>query len=117
MSKHNETGIKGEAIALKFLQKNDYRILECNWRYEKKEIDIIALYQNILVFVEVKTRSVNAIAPPEASVTPKKQALLKIAAQAYLCLYENNYQVRFDVISIHVHNGQLIKIDHFQNAF
>jgi len=118
MFKHNETGIKGEAIAVKFLQKKGFIIIAQNWRFEKKEIDIIAKFNNILVFVEVKTRSNLRFGPPEESVGVKKQAFLKFAAEAFLAA--NNYNdcpIRFDVISIMLERGTLKDIQHFEDAF
>ena len=55
---HNITfGNKGEELALEFLKKLKYTILQTNWRYKKAEIDIIGIDKDILVFVEVKTRT------------------------------------------------------------
>jgi putative endonuclease len=57
MAAHNELGKKGEQLAIDFLIKNEYKILEKNYRYLKAEVDIIAQKENTLVVVEVKTRS------------------------------------------------------------
>ncbi len=57
MAFHNDLGKKGERIAVDYLIKNGYKILERNWRYLKAEIDIIAKKDNTLAIVEVKTRS------------------------------------------------------------
>ena len=65
MSKHNELGVKGEVIALEFLEKKGYDILEINWRFAKTEVDIIARDLNTLVIVEVKTRTSEAFGLPE----------------------------------------------------
>ena len=118
MSKHNETAIKGEAIAVKFLQKKGFIIVAQNWRFEKKEIDIISEYNNILIFVEVKTRSNLKFGTPEESVGSKKQSFLRLAAQAFLMAHNyNNYQIRFDVISIMIENETIKDILHFEDAF
>tara|TARA_B100000900_G_scaffold385375_1_gene374966 strand:- start:1504 stop:1701 length:198 start_codon:yes stop_codon:yes gene_type:complete len=57
MASHIELGKEGEIIAQQFLQKNGFKILNCNWRHLRYEVDIIALDRDFLVFVEVKTRS------------------------------------------------------------
>jgi len=62
---HNlETGRKGESIALSYLEKNSYRILQKNWHFLHKEVDIIALDKDCLVIVEVKTRTGAAYIDP-----------------------------------------------------
>jgi putative endonuclease len=72
MAKHNELGALGEALAVEFLQKNKYKIVERNWRFKKAEIDIIAQKNNVLAIVEVKTRSSNYFGNPQDFVNQKK---------------------------------------------
>ncbi|HEX8576362.1 MAG TPA: YraN family protein, partial [Flavobacterium sp.] len=48
MAEHNELGKQGEALAVEYLQKNGYTILETNWVFQKAEIDIIAQKENVL---------------------------------------------------------------------
>ena len=57
MAEHNDLGKFGEELAVEFLQKNGYTILETNWTFQKAEIDILAQKDTILAVVEVKTRS------------------------------------------------------------
>ena len=57
MAEHNELGKLGEELAVDFLIEKGYDILETNWTFQKAEVDIIALKENILAVVEVKTRS------------------------------------------------------------
>jgi putative endonuclease len=71
MAKHNELGKKGEQLAIDFLIKNEYKILEKNYRYLKAEVDIIAQKGAILVAVEVKTRSSNYFEEPQDAVKDK----------------------------------------------
>src|ERR1051325_10501551 len=78
MSKHNELGVKGEVVALEFLEKKGYDILEINWRFEKTEVDIIARDRNTLVIVEVKTRTSESFGMPEDSVNRLKQKTLPL---------------------------------------
>lgn len=74
---HNKLlGIEGEDFAVTFLKKLGWQILERNWRNKKAELDIIAKDGEILVFVEVKTRSTNYFGPPEWAVTEKKSVCL-----------------------------------------
>ena len=57
MAEHNELGKLGEELAVSYLQKNGYIIMDTNWTFQKAEIDIIAKKENTLAIVEVKTRS------------------------------------------------------------
>lgn len=116
MAAHNDLGEKGENLACEFLLRKGY-ILSCrNWKSGKAEVDIIALHQNEIVFVEVKTRATNAFGEPEDFVNEKKQDLLRNAAENYVI--ENNVEeeVRFDVISIVLNNKEMI-INHIETAF
>lgn len=117
MSKHNETGVKGEQIAEKFLQEKGYVILHRNWCAGKKEVDLVAQKADVLIFVEVKTRSSVYFAFPEESVDFRKQAYLRAAAEAFLDSYPGHLKVQFDVVSIHLSNDSIKEIVHFEDAF
>ena len=73
MAIHNITGKEGEELARRYLEANDYLILETNWRIGHLEADIIAYKDNRIVFVEVKTRSEGMIARPMEAVDRQKQ--------------------------------------------
>lgn len=117
MAKHNETGVKGEEIAENFLQTKGYKLLHRNWRFEKKEVDIIADLDGLLVFVEVKTRSDAYFGYPEDAVGTKKQDFLKTAAEAFLYQNPEYTRIRFDIISIITQKGTTKEIVHFEDAF
>ncbi len=117
MSKHLELGKQGEEIATKFLSKKGHQILETNWRYRKSEIDIITRHEDVLIFVEVKTRSDDYYGRPESFVTDRKRALMIDAAGAYMEEIGHDWEIRFDVISIIYHNHAHQSIDHFKDAF
>ncbi len=103
-----------EQIAADFLIDNGYEILELNFRYKKGEIDIIAICDDFLVFVEVKYRKTKLRGAPVESVNLGKQ--IKISDTAAYFLVRNKRfikkQVRFDVIGI---LGD--EITHYVNAF
>ncbi|GAA4459148.1 YraN family protein [Rurimicrobium arvi] len=117
MSKHNEIGTNGELQAMNFLKKKEYIILASNWRYGKKEVDIIAKDGKDLVFVEVKTRRSKRFGFPEESVSPAKQRHLKEAAVAYCAQTGYVKSIRFDVISIEWNGAEAPEIRHFHDAF
>jgi putative endonuclease len=116
MTNHIELGKAGETIAVTHLEGKGYRILERNWRWGREEIDIIARDGNFVVIVEVKTRSSNVIAEPEASVTKSKQRILVRAANAYVNYRRLQGEVRFDIISVLIGpDGHTI--NHIADAF
>ena len=67
--KRREVGILGERIAQSFLEQNGYNIVETNYRCSEGEIDVIARREDLLVFVEVRTRRSNNFGSPEESIT------------------------------------------------
>jgi len=98
--KKKELGKEGEDIAVRFLKKNKYKILEKNFRTPLGEIDIIARDGDTLVFVEVKTRENPLFGEPFESVNyHKKRKLIKVAS-LYLKRLRDIPPCRFDVISI-----------------
>ncbi|MBS1771873.1 MAG: YraN family protein [Bacteroidetes bacterium] len=117
MPKHKETGIKGEQIAENFLLKKGYKILHRNWRFEKKEIDIIAETDGLLVFVEVKTRSYYGFGYPEDAVSAKKQEFMKLSAEEFTSIHKEYTDVRFDIISILLKGDEASEIVHIEDAF
>ena len=116
MADHNELGKKGEKLAIDFLIKNEYKILEKNYRYLKAEVDIIARKGGVLAVVEVKTRSTDYFGDPQDFVTPKKIKLLLSAVDYYVVQRDLDVEVRFDIIAI-IHQKNETKIDHLKDAF
>lgn len=116
MAQHNELGKKGEKIALEFLQKKGYKIVEKNYRYLKAEVDIIAQKEDTLVAVEVKTRSSNFYENPQDAVKPKKIKLMVVAVDHYVNERDLDVEVRFDIIAI-IYQKNNIDIEHIEDAF
>ena len=116
MAEHNELGKFGEELAVEFLQKNGYDILETNWTFQKAEIDIIAQKENILAVVEVKTRSSIEFGLPQDFVKPKKIQLLVKAVNEYVISNDLDVEVRFDIIAIYKED-KIYKIEHIEDAF
>ena len=116
MAEHNELGKFGEELAVEFLQKNGYAILETNWTFQKAEVDIIAQKENTLAIVEVKTRSSIDFGLPQDFVKPKKIQLLVKAVNEYVTSNDLDVEVRFDIIAVFKENGGY-KIEHIEDAF
>jgi putative endonuclease len=116
MAEHNELGKIGEEVAVDFLEKNGYDILETNWVFQKAEVDIIAQKGNVLAVIEVKTRSSLDYGLPQDFVKPKKIQLLVKAINEYVIANDLDVEVRFDIIAIHA-TGTSFDIEHLEAAF
>ncbi|MBR2638386.1 MAG: YraN family protein [Bacteroidaceae bacterium] len=116
MAEHNILGHKGEMLAARYLMEQGFAVLEYNWRSGKKEIDIIAKERNVLVFVEVKTRSTDAYGDAVEAVTPDKISNIISAANSYLKMKKLDTEVRFDVVTL-VGNIGNCRIEHIRDAF
>lgn len=116
MASHNEVGKEGEKAAADFLRKEGYTILHTNFMWQKAEIDIIAQKNDVVVAVEVKTRSTLEFGLPQEFVKPKKIQLLVKAINHYIEENDIDAEVRFDIIGIHK-NGASYDIDHIIDAF
>lgn len=116
MPNRKKLGRAGELLAIKYLEGKGYKILEENWRDKHKEIDIIALDKDHLVFVEVKTRRSIYYGSPVEAVDMKKQKCLVDAAEDYIISNNITLEVRFDIIAIIMGNGKP-SINHIKEAF
>ncbi len=114
---HIILGRQGEDAATDWLIKQGFRILARNWRFGRAEIDIIAAQTDeMIIFIEVKTRSDNTFTQPEAAVSLRKQRLIYEAATAFLAKIGHTWGFRFDIISILYKNEQFF-IQHIEDAF
>ncbi|MFH1194185.1 MAG: YraN family protein [bacterium] len=108
----------GEDIACKFLSDKGFKIIQRNYRFERGEIDIIAEDGDVLVFVEVKTRTNLEYGPPEYAITKSKQKQIKKIAEAYLWEKEiKDRDCRIDVVAIILRKNNKHNINHIPNAF
>lgn len=116
MAKNNELGGRGEQMAADYLLAKGYTLVARNWTFERAEVDIIVLINDIYVFVEVKTRSTNYFGYPEQAVTPAKQRLLAKAASAFITQNGIEGNIRFDVIAI-TFVKEKAELLHIEDAF
>lgn len=107
----------GEEEATSFLRKKGYKIIERNFRKGYGEIDIIALKNEILIFVEVKTRISNNFGPPFEAITPWKLKSLVKTAQFYKSLHPAlPHSLRIDAVSVKLSNDNRVeKIELLEN--
>ena len=98
--KHLQTGAWGEELAATYLREKGYVILERDWHSGHRDIDIIALHNGSLVFVEVKTRHDRDYSEPESAVNYQKQKNLRLAINHYIKFRHVNSPWRFDVVTV-----------------
>jgi putative endonuclease len=113
---HNELGKIGEQLAVDYLSRNGFTILERNFFFDKAELDIIAQKEKKVIVVEVKTRNSAFFGDPQDFVTRTKIQLMVKAANEYVLTNNIDLEVRFDIISI-IKNQHIEKVEHFENAF
>ncbi len=103
-------GLIGETMACRYLENHHYTILERNFQKRYGELDIIAVKDNTLVFVEVKTRIGRVFGLPEEAVTPRKLAEVKQTAVYFKLLHpELPESMQIDVIAIELEVDETLK--------
>lgn len=116
MYQRHETGKIGEDVALEYLQKKGYIIIERNFDCMQGEIDIIAKDNNEIVFVEVKTRTNEMYGEPKEAVNKTKKKHIYRSAEYYIYLrHLENQPVRIDVIEIYKKKEKYI-LNHIKQA-
>ena len=120
-SSKRKFGDAGEKIAEKYLEEHGYEIMDRNYRKPYGEIDLIVKKNDVLVFVEVKTRDMKHADNflPEQSVNRLKIQKIQKMCQSYLLekRYNRNQNWQIDVIGISVNiNSGKAKIKHMENA-
>ena len=111
-------GNRGETLAAQKLQSLGYTIHERNWRCAVGELDIVAEKDDMLIFVEVRTRRGDRFGTPEESITPAKRAKLIEVAWTYLDEHDaEDRNWRIDVVAVEVGSrGEVVRIDVLENA-
>jgi putative endonuclease len=109
-------GREGEDIALRELEGKGYRLLDRNWQYGHKELDLVMMDGNELVIVEVKSLRSIAYGNPIDHVNPRKERNIIDAADAYIIEKDLNNPVRFDVVEV-IFSGNESLINHIPGAF
>ena len=99
--KTSALGKEGEALALRFLEAQGYRIKEKNFKNKLGEIDIVAQDKDTVCFIEVKTRTSEAFGLPLEAVSRAKQRKLSQMALSYLKSKNLlDERARFDIVSL-----------------
>jgi putative endonuclease len=112
-----EKGQEGERLAVRFLERQGFRILERNYRNRLGEIDIVAEDKGVLVFVEVRTLKESARHAPEETIQWKKQQRLSRTALVYVQHKGlEDLPARFDVVAVTFAQGRSA-VRHIPDAF
>jgi putative endonuclease len=121
--RNNDAGRKslgrlGERLAANELERRGYRLLECNFRCQAGEVDLVAREGEELVFVEVKTRRGTLAGLPEEAITERKAHKLQQVAWSYLDIHQMlDCAWRIDVVAIQFNPaGKLEEIRVYQHA-
>ena len=117
---HLRTGRRGEEDAYFYLRRRGYTMIACNYRspHYRGEIDLVGWDEDVLCFIEVKTRTTRAVKPAEAAVDREKQKELRLVARDFLRHIPTSCRWRFDVVAVYYDHGfRQPSFELFQNAF
>lgn len=114
-----QVGDRGERVAQNYLLQNGYRIIHVNWRVRTGEIDIVAEKEDVIVFVEVRTRKrQSAFGSAQESIDFRKQEKIRRTAEKFLFLNGRlDASARFDVIAIEYDESGGHHLEHIEQAF
>lgn len=116
--KARRDGAEGEALAAEYLRKKGYEVLDANYHHVHREIDIVVQNDDYVVFVEVKTRSSDAILEAPLAVDRRKQNFLFSAASRFLAQRRvGKREVRFDIVWVETEGEEKHVVSHIENAF
>ncbi|MDR0888495.1 MAG: YraN family protein [Coriobacteriales bacterium] len=111
-------GARGEDIAVKYLKREGFKIMDRNWRCTPGEADVVAREDDDIVFIEVKTRTSGDNGLPEEAVNRQKRKKYENIAIHYLASHDlASARVRFDVISIILVGNTKAFLRHHRDAF
>lgn len=114
---HIELGAWGENVACEHMISSGYDIICKNFKLKCGEIDIIGIKDEILVFVEVKTRRSTSYGIPCEAVDWRKRQRIIHAASSFQQIYKISFkEIRFDVIEVQCKEEE-VKINHLEGAF
>ena len=117
---HQITGRRGEEDAYFHLRRLGYVIIARNFHsaHGRGELDLVGWHNDVLCFIEVKTRTTRDVKPAEAAVDHDKRRILIATAHEYLRHYQLPCQWRFDVLSVYYENqSSQPRFELFANAF
>ena len=112
----SDLGEIGESLACDMLCKKGYKILRRNYFFNKAEVDIIAEYNDKLIFVEVKTRISSYLTDPSLLVSIGKQRQIIGVADQFVKDFFPEKEWRFDIVVV-ITNSEYTSMEHIEDAF
>jgi putative endonuclease len=116
MARHLDLGIAGENVARKALEDRGYKVVDRNVRLRSGELDMVAFDGDELVVVEVRTRSVGKMAPPETTVGPRKLRKLVRTGRWYVLNKGWEGPWRIDVVAVTVKGDKNPEVEIFRDV-
>lgn len=117
MPRAHDLGHRGERLAESYLRRCGWRILDRNWRFHHKEIDLVARRGSIVAFVEVKSRTADGLGHPLESITHAKRRDLAMAARAWIALRGRvGESYRFDAVAV-IRDRAVTRVEHVEDAW
>ena len=110
-------GNNGESLVADWLTKHGAKILARNYQARVGEIDIIAVKDDVVAFVEVKTRNTNYIPLAQTVTLSKQKRLIKTAQKYILANQIRDKVIRFDIATVLWIEGKEYSISYIKNAF
>ena len=111
-------GARGEDVAARFLERRGWRILERNYRFGHREIDLIARRGRTVAFVEVKTRSRLRWGHPLLAIDARKRYEIERVARVWLERHgRRGDECRFDAIAIYRDAGDKLRVEQIEDAW
>jgi putative endonuclease len=117
MARSHRFGRQAERLVAAHLASRGWRILDRNWRFRHKEVDLVAERDGTIVFVEVKARGPCAWADPLSAITAAKRRDLELAARAWVATRGRRGQAyRFDAAVV-TRDGARTTVEIFEDAW
>lgn len=118
MAESHELGRRGEELAAALLQERGWAILDRNFRFGHKEIDLVARLGRLVAFVEVKTRRGLDYGHPMEAIGRLQRREIARVARAWIARHGRRGDLyRFDAISVLLQDGRLPQVDHLEDAW
>ena len=113
----NRFGERGEALAAAYLEGRGWTVLDRNWRFHHKEIDLVVERGGVVAFVEVKARTAGAWDGALGAITARKRRDLAIAARGWIVSRGRGYATfRFDAVTVSRCRTRL-RVEHIEDAW
>ena len=108
----------GEDLAARFLERSGWSVVARNYRFGRKEVDLIATRGDVLAFIEVKSRTGTEYGHPIESITRRKRGEIMEVARAWLRKHPQRGKIlRFDAVAVHSTLRGPPRVEHFEDAW